>query len=56
MTNLILLDPTIIETEEPRVPVIWAIENNIIYQDLTPALFDDAIQFIKVNIDNSKEK
>lgn len=49
MNNLILLDPTIIERDTPVPPVIWNIENGIIYQDLKADLYEAAIDFLKEN-------
>lgn len=48
MTNLLLLDPRNIYTDELREYVIWEEENNIKYQDLTENFINSALQFIKV--------
>lgn len=47
--NLILLDPNIIERTEPIPPIIWNIENGIVYQDLNCNWYDMAIEFLTEN-------
>lgn len=47
--NLILLDPNIIERTEPIPPIIWNIEDDIVYKDLNCNLYDAVIQFLIEN-------
>lgn len=48
MTNLVLLDPTIIESDEPRTPIVWGVEDNFRFEDVVEARYDEVIDFLVV--------